>query len=431
MQKVREPSYINNLRYRTSKHKVSLVVSCFVIAMTLISLNQAVTAQTIILQSSGTIEQTQSIVSPTPTPMPTPTPTQIPTSNQITISSSTASSYDAQYPPSLAIDGIESTSNYWGTNALITAGQLPQWLRLDLGTQNTIKQITTHFYDGDSRTYTYNIQASTDASTWTTVVASKTGSGVVTDTFNQVTARYVKITITGNTAWNAGHIEEIKIYQTTTQTSTPTPTPSPTQTPTSQNLEPLSAFLSDVNGAASSYASLDYSVTHNGNPSIRIGTDSSGSHGGSTREIDGAWINVKPGDHIYYAIWAKTAAYDNWNAPYNGIRMGFDAYVTSYVPELGRTCTGVSRPNAGHPSDAENGLPYNQKHWQIPWGTDWTLLYWDITMPTTQVTSLEQDGRDYACNPAYISQIVAIVDAREVEDNAYAWFSEPVLYINP
>ena len=214
----------------------------------------------------------------TSTPTPTPSPTQTPTSNQIAVSSATASSSDDQYSANLAIDGIESTSNYWGTNSLITAGQLPQWLRLDLGTQNTIKQITTHFYDGDSRTYTYNIQASTDGSNWNTIVPSKTGRSIVTDTFNQVTARYVKITITGNTAWNAGHIEEIKIYQTTTQTSTPTPTPSPTQTPTktqtsSSNLEPLSAFYPDMNGAASSYATLDYSVTHNGNPSIRLGPD--------------------------------------------------------------------------------------------------------------------------------------------------------------
>ena len=119
----------------------------------------------------------------------------------------------------LAINGMGSTSNYWGTNAMVTAGQLPQWLQLQLTTQTTINQIVTHFWDGDSRTYTYYIQTSTDGSTWTTVVSTKTGSGTVTDTFNPITASYVKITVTGNTANNAAHIEQITIYQTASSSS--------------------------------------------------------------------------------------------------------------------------------------------------------------------------------------------------------------------
>lgn len=38
--------------------------------------------------------------------------------------------------------------------------------------------------------------------------------------------------------------------------------------PNNSNLEPLSAFYADMNGAASSYASLDKSTLHNGSPSI-------------------------------------------------------------------------------------------------------------------------------------------------------------------
>ena len=40
------------------------------------------------------------------------------------------------------------------------------------------------------------------------VVPTKTGSSIVADMFNQVTARYVRITVTGNTANTAAHIEE-------------------------------------------------------------------------------------------------------------------------------------------------------------------------------------------------------------------------------
>ena len=149
--------------------------------------------------------------SPTPTPTPTPTPSPSPTGTltQVPVSSATASSYSGAYTPSQAIDGIASTSNYWGTTASLG---LPQWLQLDLGTQTSISQIVTHFYDGDSRVYTYYIQVSTDGSNWNTVVSSKTGSSIVTDTFTQVTCRFVRITVTGDTANTAAHIEQITIY---------------------------------------------------------------------------------------------------------------------------------------------------------------------------------------------------------------------------
>ena len=86
--------------------------------------------------------------SPTPTNSPTPTPTPTPSSSagltQVAVYSATASSYSGAYAPNLAIDGIESSTNYWGTTSALL---LPQWLQLDLGSQTSICQITTHFYD--------------------------------------------------------------------------------------------------------------------------------------------------------------------------------------------------------------------------------------------------------------------------------------------
>jgi hypothetical protein len=148
----------------------------------------------------------------------TNTPTTNPILTKVAVSSTTASSSEGINTPNRAIDGIETTSNYWGTNALATAGQLPQWLQLDIGTQTTISQIITHFYDGDSRTYTYYIQASTDGSTWNTIVPTKTDKSIVTDAFTQITARYIRINIIGNTANLAAHIGEVKIYQSTNPT---------------------------------------------------------------------------------------------------------------------------------------------------------------------------------------------------------------------
>jgi hypothetical protein len=400
--------------------------------------------------------------SPTPTPSPSPTPTPTttqtapPTSNQVTVSTATASSYDSSHTPNLAIDGVESTSNYWGTNAMITAGKLPQWLQLDLGTQTSISQIITHFYDGDSRTYTYYIQASTDGSTWNTIVPTKTGSSIVTDTFNQITARYVRITITGNTANLAAHIEQIKIYQsanpsqkqtpattptptptpTPTQTQTPatTPTPTPTPTPTqkqtqfassSPNLEPLSAFYADMNGAASSYASLDYGTLHNGNPSIRLGPD----YVRGSREVDGAWLGVKPGDHIVFSAWVKTASYKSSDIC-AGIRLGMDFYISSSQGNGIATIDAVGH-QAGHPNDAENMAGVAR----LPWGNDWTLLTWDIYVPTTYYTYVTNGAAGnygvHSCNPVQISSMVPWLDTRSITDNAYSWFSDTTFYINP
>jgi hypothetical protein len=136
-----------------------------------------------------------------------------PTSNvRIAVSSVTASSNDGCYVPNMAIDGIENPSNYWGTNAQVPQGRVPQWLKLDLGSVHRINTVTTHFYDGSVRTYTYYLEVSNDTSSWTTIVPTKTGSGSVTDTFSQVGTRFVRITITANTANPAAHIEEIKVY---------------------------------------------------------------------------------------------------------------------------------------------------------------------------------------------------------------------------
>ena len=116
----------------------------------------------------------------------------------IPVVSASCSSYNgALYAAGKAIDGVESTSNFWGTSASLG---LPQWLQLDYGSQVSINQIVTHFYDGDSRTYTYHVDVSVDGSSWNSVVSAKSGKGIITDGFSDVVDRYVRITVTGNTA---------------------------------------------------------------------------------------------------------------------------------------------------------------------------------------------------------------------------------------
>ena len=210
---------------------------------------------------------------PTPTPAPTPTPTQAPSQgsdSQISVVNAFASSYNGiTYGPLNAIDGIASVSNFWGTSA--TFG-LPQWLTLDLGSVTNVNQVVTHFYDGDARVYTYHIEASTDGSSWFTVVSSTTGSGIVTDSFSDVSARYVRITVTGNTANTAAHIEEIKVFQDggiSTPTPQPTPTPAPTDSPSPTSNPIQTSPPSPTSGNSLPLTGLggDYLVFSNHDPS--------------------------------------------------------------------------------------------------------------------------------------------------------------------
>jgi len=128
---------------------------------------------------------------------------------QVVVVGASSSSNDGGHPPSSAIDGIESLSNGWWS---LYGTFLPQWLRLDFGSLVSINQVVTHFPDGDARTYTYYVEVSTDGSSWVNVVPVRTGRGSVTDTFPTVTARFVRITVTGNTANGNAHIIETRVY---------------------------------------------------------------------------------------------------------------------------------------------------------------------------------------------------------------------------
>jgi len=190
---------------KKKSNRSSIIIGIIVLIIIIIG------AIAVLRQPGATIQSTNPTATPTTNPSPLP-------NSQIPAVGASASSYNGlTYSPLNAIDGVESISNYWGTSAV---SGLPQWLKIDVGFAAGINQVVTHFYDGNTRVYTYFVEVSVDGSLWTTVVASKTGSSIVTDTFNQVTARFVRITVTGNTANAAAHIEEIKIYQSTNPTPT-------------------------------------------------------------------------------------------------------------------------------------------------------------------------------------------------------------------
>jgi hypothetical protein len=229
-------------------------------------------------------------------------------------------------------------------------------------------------------------------------------------------------------------------------TSNPTPTPMPTLNPSSANLEPLSAFYADMNGAASSYASLDYGTLHNGNPSIRTGAD----YVRWTREVDGEWIGVKPGDHIVMTCWVKTAAFTSSDIQ-AGATFGWDFYGSTSMG-YAIAALDANGEQAGHPNSAElnpSGGPNAFGHTingeggltqvsglicRVPFNQDWTLIQWDFVVPTQPYHYAVNDAsfpNTVAVDPFYITSMVPWFGGRNIYDTGYLWFSEPTLYINP
>jgi hypothetical protein len=113
-----------------------------------------------------------------------------------------ASTYDTRCTcdASQAIDG--SLSTRWsgdGDGA---------WLKLDLGSSKTVSFVKIAFYNGSSRTFTFDVQTSSDNSTWTTRLSGANNAlinNLQTFDFADVSARYVRIVGHGNTSnsWNS------------------------------------------------------------------------------------------------------------------------------------------------------------------------------------------------------------------------------------
>jgi hypothetical protein len=126
----------------------------------------------------------------------------------------TASGYTQTYAPANAVDG--NTSTYWES----TDNAFPQWLQVDLGSAVNISRIVLDLPPSSSwptRTQTITVQGSTDGSNYTTLVASAgytftSPQNTVQITFPAASVRYLKLTVTANTAWPAGQLSELQVY---------------------------------------------------------------------------------------------------------------------------------------------------------------------------------------------------------------------------
>jgi len=117
----------------------------------------------------------------------------------------TASSVEnTTLPASAAVDG--STTTRWASSFVD-----PSWIAVDLGSSMTFNRVVLRWEAAYSKDY--QIQTSTNNSTWTTVYTKTGGTGGTEDfTFNAATARYIRMYGTARgTAW--GHsLYEFEVY---------------------------------------------------------------------------------------------------------------------------------------------------------------------------------------------------------------------------
>jgi len=98
----------------------------------------------------------------------------------------TASSYESQtaYPASAAVDG--NTGTRWSS-----AFSDPQWLEVDLGSSQSICQVSLDWEAAYATAF--QIQTSADGTNWTTIYSTTTGTGG-TQTLNVTgTGRYLRM----------------------------------------------------------------------------------------------------------------------------------------------------------------------------------------------------------------------------------------------
>jgi hypothetical protein len=132
--------------------------------------------------------------------------TKIESCNETQILGISASASDKSFPASAVLDLNPQT--LWSTYGM------GAWLQLDLGKVKTVCGLDIAWYKGNQRNVNFIISVSKDGSTYKNVFDSKS-SGTTTSferyDLQDVDARYVKITVNGNTQNNYATIADLRV----------------------------------------------------------------------------------------------------------------------------------------------------------------------------------------------------------------------------
>ncbi len=134
-----------------------------------------------------------------------------------------SSTESGAFPCSAAVDG--NTGTRWSS-----AFSDPQWIRIDLGTTTTIGTVTLRWEAAYGRSF--QIQTSPDATNWTSIYSTTTGTGGVQTLTVSGSGRYIRMYGTARGTGYGYSLWEFEVYGSSGPTNTPTRTYTPSRTNT-------------------------------------------------------------------------------------------------------------------------------------------------------------------------------------------------------
>ena len=174
---------------------------------------------------------------------------------------------------------------------------------------------------------------------------------------------------------------------------------------------------------------LDNNVLHDGYSSVRMEKGD----GSKAREIwcmDATqghnWIQVNPGDHIFFSVWMKTnqSSINDYNIT-SGVRIGIDFYNGS------SRINGIQSPDGSYWTE-KDGFPANSYLNYVQWNSNWTLRTMDFTVQSSYPT--DPYGAYFNGTLVTPDRMIPWVQVWSEEnenlDEGTVWFSGSQLYIN-
>ncbi|MFF8409221.1 CARDB domain-containing protein [Streptomyces omiyaensis] len=162
----------------------------------------------------------------------------------------TAGGTNGGYPASNVTDG--SQQSYWEG----PLGSFPQWVQVDLGTQVDLDRLALKLPTGwEARNESLAVLGSADGTTFSTIAAAQARSftpsaaNTVNIDLPSATARFVRVQVGSNTAWNAAQLSELEVYGETAGGGDPGDPPPVNGTNLARN-KPIEATSTTQNYAA-------------------------------------------------------------------------------------------------------------------------------------------------------------------------------------
>ncbi|MDQ0772071.1 putative repeat protein (TIGR01451 family) [Streptomyces aurantiacus] len=204
----------------------------------------------------------------------------------------TAGGSNGSYTAGNVTDGAQAS--YWEG----PAGSFPQWVQVDLGATRTLDQVVLKLPSAwESRNQTLSLQGSTDGSDFRTLAAS-TGRAfdparantVPVDLASPAEARYVRVSITGNTGWNAAQLSELEVNGDSGGT---TPVPDGTNLARNKPVEATSSVQNFVAANATDDSTSTYweAAGHPSDLTVKLGADA---------DVDAVVVKLNP-DQVWAA----------------------------------------------------------------------------------------------------------------------------------